>query len=57
VVALAMNGHPEAAVHERRVRQVLDALYRDLGLAGEEEETGARAGREAEAAVQVEEVR
>lgn len=35
VVALAMNGQPEADVHERRVRQVLDALYRDLGLAGE----------------------
>jgi CubicO group peptidase (beta-lactamase class C family) len=32
VVALGMNGLPEAGVHERRVREVLDALYRDLGL-------------------------
>ncbi len=34
VVALATNGTPSAAAHERRTRQVLDALYRDVGLAG-----------------------
>ena len=32
-VALAFNGTPSAADHEARVRAVLDALYRDLGLA------------------------
>lgn len=37
VVALAMNGTPSAADHERRIRQVLDAVYVDLGLAGEGE--------------------
>lgn len=42
VVALAMNGTPSAAAHEQRVREVLDAVYLDLGLAdpGEEEEEG-----------------
>ncbi|HEX6204164.1 MAG TPA: serine hydrolase domain-containing protein, partial [Thermoanaerobaculia bacterium] len=32
-VALAWNATPSAAAHERRVRDTLDALYRDLGLA------------------------
>jgi CubicO group peptidase (beta-lactamase class C family) len=32
-VALAMNGTPAEAAHERRVRDVLDAIYLDLGLA------------------------
>jgi len=36
VVALAMNGAPSAEVHEARVRDVLDAVYRDLGVAWEE---------------------
>jgi CubicO group peptidase (beta-lactamase class C family) len=34
-VALAFNGTPGADAHERRIRAVLDALYQDLGLAGE----------------------
>ena len=32
-VAVAWNGTPSAADHERRVRATIDALYRDLGLA------------------------
>jgi CubicO group peptidase (beta-lactamase class C family) len=32
-VALAWNATPSAEAHERRVRQTLDALYRDLDLA------------------------
>lgn len=32
-VVLAMNGTPADAAHERRVRDVLDAIYLDLGLA------------------------
>jgi CubicO group peptidase (beta-lactamase class C family) len=32
-VALAMNGTPAEAAHERRIRDVLDAIYLDLGLA------------------------
>jgi CubicO group peptidase (beta-lactamase class C family) len=32
-VALAMNGTPSEADHEKRVRDVLDAIYKDLGLA------------------------
>jgi len=32
-VALAWNATPSAEDHERRVRDTLDALYRDLGLA------------------------
>jgi CubicO group peptidase (beta-lactamase class C family) len=32
-VALAMNGTPAEAAHERRVRDVLDAIYEDLDLA------------------------
>lgn len=35
VVAVVMNGMPEPGVHERRIRRVVDALYSDLGLAGE----------------------
>jgi CubicO group peptidase (beta-lactamase class C family) len=35
VVALAMNGAPSAAAHEARIRDVLDAVYRDLGVAWE----------------------
>jgi CubicO group peptidase (beta-lactamase class C family) len=31
-VALAFNGTPEADAHERRIRAVLEAVYRDLGL-------------------------
>ena len=34
VVAVVMNGMPEPEVHEGRIRRVVDALYRDLGLAG-----------------------
>jgi CubicO group peptidase (beta-lactamase class C family) len=34
VVALAFNGTPANAAHERRVRAVTDAIYEDLGLAG-----------------------
>ncbi|HEX2164339.1 MAG TPA: serine hydrolase domain-containing protein, partial [Thermoanaerobaculia bacterium] len=34
-VALAWNGVPSAEDHERRVRDTLDALYRDLGLAAD----------------------
>lgn len=37
VVAWAVNGLPEAKVHEARARRVLDALYVDLGLATEAE--------------------
>jgi CubicO group peptidase (beta-lactamase class C family) len=33
-VALVWNGTPSNEAHEGRVRAVLDALYRDLGLAG-----------------------
>jgi len=33
VVALATNGMPEGPVHRERQRAILDALYRDLGLA------------------------
>jgi len=33
VVALAFNGLPDNARHERRIRAVLDAVYVDLGLA------------------------
>lgn len=33
-VAVAFNGTPANEVHERRIREVLDALYEDLGLAG-----------------------
>lgn len=36
-VAIAWNGTPSAADHELRVRATLDALYRDLGLAPEED--------------------
>lgn len=36
-VALVMNGTPDNASHEARIRQVLDAIYEDLGLV---EETG-----------------
>lgn len=32
-VAVAWNATPPAAAHERRIRDTLDALYRDLGLA------------------------
>jgi hypothetical protein len=32
-VALAFNGTPSNAAHERRIRSVLDAVYEDLGLA------------------------
>jgi CubicO group peptidase (beta-lactamase class C family) len=35
VVALAFNGTPDNAAHERRVRAVLDAIYDDLGLGWE----------------------
>lgn len=35
VVAWAVNGLPEATVHETRVRDVMDALYLDLELAEE----------------------
>ena len=56
VVALAFNGTPEAEAHERRIRDVLDALYRDLELSGEatgmpggEEGTESAGGRAAEA--------
>ncbi len=31
-VALAMNGTPAEAAHERRIRSVLEAIYLDLGL-------------------------
>jgi CubicO group peptidase (beta-lactamase class C family) len=34
-VALVMNGTPSEADHERRIRAVLDAIYEDLGLGGE----------------------
>jgi CubicO group peptidase (beta-lactamase class C family) len=33
-VALAFNGTPANGRHERRIRAALDAVYRDLGLAG-----------------------
>jgi CubicO group peptidase (beta-lactamase class C family) len=45
VVALGVNGLPEADVHERRVREVLDALYRDLGLAPADGGDGRERGR------------
>lgn len=32
-VALVMNGTPDDAAHEQRIRRVLDAIYEDLGLA------------------------
>jgi hypothetical protein len=32
---MAFNGTPAAGVHERRMRRVLEAIYRDLGLAAE----------------------
>ena len=35
VVALAFNGTPSADAHERRTRAVVEAIYRDLGLAPE----------------------
>jgi hypothetical protein len=35
-VAVGFNGTPDNERHERRVRSVLDAVYKDLGLAGEE---------------------
>jgi len=35
-VALAFNGTPANELHEKRVRQVLDAIYEDLGQAGQE---------------------
>jgi len=34
-IALAFNGTPSHEAHERRIRNVLDALYEDLGLASE----------------------
>jgi CubicO group peptidase (beta-lactamase class C family) len=33
-VAVAFNGLPDNARHERRIRTVLDGIYEDLGLAG-----------------------
>nr|HRC86758.1 serine hydrolase domain-containing protein [Thermoanaerobaculia bacterium] len=36
VVALAFNGLPDDATHARRIRQVLEALYQDLGLVATE---------------------
>ncbi|HEX2253656.1 MAG TPA: serine hydrolase domain-containing protein [Thermoanaerobaculia bacterium] len=46
-VALAFNGTPAADAHEARVRRVLDALYRDLGLAAPEDAAGDDDGIEA----------
>jgi CubicO group peptidase (beta-lactamase class C family) len=40
-VALAFNGTPSDAAHERRIRAVLDAIYEDLGLAAAGEGTAA----------------
>ena len=36
VVALVFNGMPGELKHQKRVRAVLNALYEDLGLTGEE---------------------